>query len=214
MNWIDWTLVTGILLAILGIGIYTRRYMRSVADFLSGGRLAGRYLLAVARGEMQAGAVVFVALFEIVSKSGFTMTWWGWLNAPVGLLVGISGFVIYRYRETRAFTLAQFFEIRYSRNFRVFTGILGFVAGIMNFGIIPAVGARFLVSFMGMPPVLFIGHLAIPTYIPLMALFLGITRALTLTGGLITGMVTNCGEGILSQVLYLVLIFGLLHLFD
>ncbi len=214
MNWIDWTLVTGILLAILGIGIYTRRYMRSVADFLSGGRLAGRYLLAVARGEMQAGAVVFVALFEIVSKSGFTMTWWGWLNAPVGLLVGISGFVIYRYRETRAFTLAQFFEIRYSRNFRVFTGILGFVAGIMNFGIIPAVGARFLVSFMGMPPVLFIGHLAIPTYIPLMALFLGITLALTLTGGLITGMVTNCVEGILSQVLYLVLIFGLLHLFD
>ena len=57
-------------------GLYAQRYMKSVAHFMSGGRLAGRYLLAVARGEMFAGAVVFVAYFEIVAKAGFTFTWW------------------------------------------------------------------------------------------------------------------------------------------
>jgi len=40
-------------------------------------------------------------------------------------------------------TLAQFFEVRYSKAFRLFTGGLAFLAGIANFGIIPAVGARF-----------------------------------------------------------------------
>ena len=60
-------------LRVLGFGAYTRRMMKSVADFVAGGRLAGPYLLAVARGEMQAGAVVFVAAFEVVNKAGFTL---------------------------------------------------------------------------------------------------------------------------------------------
>lgn len=49
--------------------------MKGVADFLSGGRMAGRYLLAVAKGEQGVGAVVFVAMFEMISKSGFVLAW-------------------------------------------------------------------------------------------------------------------------------------------
>lgn len=214
MSSIDWLLIIFPLLVILGIGLYTRQYMRSVADFLSGGRLAGRYLLAVARGEMQAGAVVFVASFELIANSGFSMGWWSWIQFPVWFLVAISGFVIYRYRETRAMTLAQFFEIRYSRPFRVFTGILGFGAGIVNFGIIPAVGARFIAYFLGFPPTITFLSYSIPTYIPVMGALLSVTLILTLSGGLITNVVTNCIEGILSQILYVVIIIGLLQMFD
>lgn len=214
MHWIDWTIIVAPLLTIFGLALYTRRYMRSVADFLSGGRLAGRYLLAVAKGEMNAGAVVFVALFEVIAKSGFTMTWWTWMSVPVSLILAITGFVIYRYRETRAMTLAQFFEIRYSKSFRIFTGLLGFGAGIVNFGIIPAVSARFFIYFLGLPPDLSIAAWTIPTYIPLMAVLLSITLLLTLSGGLITVMITNCVEGIISQILYLVLIFGLISIFS
>lgn len=214
MHLLDWILIIVPLGVILGIGLYTRQYMRSVADFLSGGRLAGRYLLAVARGEMQAGAVVFVALFEVISKSGFTLNWWSWINVPVGLLVAITGFVVYRYRETRAMTLAQFFEIRYSKSFRVFAGALGFIAGLVNFGIIPAVGARFISYFLGFPPTVTFFSIPVPTYFLVMAVLLSLTLILTLSGGLITSMLTNCVEGIISQVLYLVIIFGLLSMFS
>src|ERR1700733_507131 len=148
MHRIGWIIIALPLLLLLWVGWYTRRYMKSVADFLSGGRLAGRYLLAVARGEMQAGAVTFVAAFEVISKSGLTLTWWGWINNPLWVIIGISGFVIYRYRETRAMTLAQFFEIRYSKSFRLFAGALGFLAGIANFGIIPAIGSQFFVYYL------------------------------------------------------------------
>ncbi len=214
MHVIDWILFALPLLVVLALGIYANQYVKSVADFLSGGRVAGRYLLAVSRGELQAGAVTFVAAFEVISKSGLTLTWWGWINNPLMVIIGISGFVIYRYRETRAMTLAQFFEIRYSKSFRIFAGILGFLAGIANFGIIPAIGAQFFVYFLGLPGTLTVLTFHIPTYIVLMAMFMSVTLTMTLMGGLITLMVANCIEGIFSQLFYLVIIFSLLSMFS
>jgi solute:Na+ symporter, SSS family len=209
MHLLDWLVIVIPLIIILAVGFITQRQMKSVAHFVSGGRVGGRYLLAVAKGEMQAGAVV-VAAWEVFAKAGFVPSWWGWITGPVGLVVAIFGFVIYRFRETRAMTLAQFFEMRYSRNFRSFTGILGFVAGIINFGIIPAVGARFMVYFLQLPPDITIGTHLLPTYIPLMGIFLAVSLTLTLSGGLITLMVTDCIEGIFSQLMYIVIIIGVL----
>lgn len=214
MQWLDWLLVVFPLAVLIGISLYAKRYMRSVADFLSGGRLAGRYLLSVAKGEMAVGAVCFVAGFEATVHSGFTLTWWSWVNFPVMLLVAVSGFVVYRYRETRCMTLAQFFELRYSKTFRIFTGILGFGAGVVNFGIVPAVSARFLTYFMGFPPEIELFAIKFPTYILLMATMLGLTVYLALSGGIITLMITSCVEGMFSNIFYLVIIFGLLAMFS
>lgn len=210
MHLIDWLLILCPLLIVLAVGVYTQRYMKSVAHFVSGGRLGGRYLLAVAKGEMQAGAVVFVAAWEVFARAGFVPSWWAWMSTPVMLIVAMFGFVIYRFRETRALTLAQFFEMRYSRRFRLFTGLLGFVAGVLNFGIIPAIGARFMVYFLQLPASIPLGPLSIPTYVPLMGAFLTVSLLLTLSGGLITLMITDCLEGIFSQLFYLVIIVGVL----
>jgi SSS family solute:Na+ symporter len=214
MHPIDWILTTIPLFVVLGLGLFTQQYMQSVSHFLTGGRLAGRYLLAVAGGELQAGAVVFVALFEVIGNSGFTASWWGAITTPVWLYVGVSGFVIYRYRQTRAMTLAQFFELRYSKSYRIFTGFLGFIAGMLNFGIIPAIGSRFLVYFWGLPPTLTVYSFTFPTYIPLMAVFLSIAVFVTLSGGVITLMMVNCVEGIMSQIFYLIIIAALLLMFS
>jgi len=214
MSLLDWIITAVPLLLVLALGIYSNKYVRGVADFMSAGRCAGRYLLAIAGGELGAGAVVFVAMFELISQSGFTVTWWGWLTIPVWILVTISGIVIYRYRETRAMTLGQFFEIRYNKSFRVFCGLLGFLAGILNFGVMPAIGARCLVYFLGLPETVSAFSITMPTYIPLMALFLSITVFVALSGGIITVLVANCMEGIMTQIFYLVIIAALLMTFS
>ena len=214
MDPLDWLMVALSVLLVLGFGAYTRRMMKSVADFVAGGRLAGPYLLAVARGEMQAGAVVFVASFEVVTKAGFTLQWWGWISAPAAIIVAISGFVVYRFRETRAMTLAQFFEMRYSRRFRLFAGGLAFFAGLANFGIIPAVGARCMVFIFGLPQTFQWVGVTWQTSVVLMAVLLGVTLFITLSGGLITVMITDCIEGMITQLFYLIIITTLLFMFD
>jgi SSS family solute:Na+ symporter len=214
MSAIDWIVIFLPLTIVIVVGAYARQYVTSVADFMSANRSAGRYLLCIAGGELQTGAVVFVASFEVFSHGGFAYAWWAALGVPLGLLLKISGFVTYRYRETRAMTLAQFFEIRYNKSFRLFTGLLGFFAGILNFGIIPAIGARVLVYFLGFPDTIHVFSGTIPTYVPLMALFLTITSFVALSGGVITVMVINTMEGILSQLFYLIIIFALLTMFS
>ena len=48
MNWIDILIVAIPLMFVMFMGWYSRRYVRSVADFLSAGRICGRYVICVA----------------------------------------------------------------------------------------------------------------------------------------------------------------------
>lgn len=213
MHPLDWLIMALPLGIIVGIALYTRRYVRSVADFMAGGRNAGPYVLSTASSEKLAGAALFVATLERFSRAGFTIDWWNQILTPVGLLVAITGFVIYRYRQTRALTLAQFFEMRYSRKFRLFAGGLGFLAGIVNFGVIPAVGARFFVYFLELPATVSTLSMAVPTYLLLMTGFLGASVLSTTMGGQITILVTDCVEGMMSQIFYVVIAIAMIGVF-
>ncbi len=214
MSMLDWILVVLPLLIVLGVGLYAQTYVKSVADFLSANRSAGRYLLCISGSELQTGAVVFVNSFEVFNHGGFAFNWMTHVAAPVGLILAITGFVNYRFRETRAMTLSQFFEIRYNKSFRVFTGLLGFFAGMLNFGVIPAIGARTMVYFFGLPESVQVLSAAVPTYVLLLAVFLTITAFVATSGGVITVMLVNTIEGIMSQIFYLIIIFAILSIFS
>src|SRR5688500_18966069 len=193
MRAIDWTIVAATLLLVIAFAAYTRRFVKSVADFLAAGRCADRYLLANARGEADSGLANTMSKLEIVLVSGFVLNFWEKVSVPVLLLIGISGFVVYRFRETRAMTLAQFFEMRYSRRFRLFMGGLAFLSGILNYGIFPAVSARFFVYFLGLPHYVEVfGGLAVPTFALIMAAYLACTVFMITIGGQVTLMVTDC----------------------
>lgn len=144
LQWIDWCVLIGSLILITTAVRYTNRYSKSVADFLAANRSAGRYLVAVGEGMAHTGAIGFILTFEVFYKAGFCFIWWDMVRLLfVPTILSITGFVIYRFRQTRALTLGQFFEMRYSRNFRIFGSLISWFSGIVNFGIFPAVGARF-----------------------------------------------------------------------
>jgi len=214
LTWIDWLVVAVPLLVVLAIAIKTQRYVRGVTDFLAAGRCGGRYLVCNALAEAGGGAIGVVALFEVIYKSGFTMSWWGAIGMPVGIVVYLSGYLYYRYRETRVLTMAQLFEVRYSRRFRIFTGMISYIAGIINYGIFPAVGARFFVYFCGFPDHFPLLGLTIPTFAVAMLVLLGISLPFTLLGGQLTAMVTDCIECLISSVIFMIIAGVLLYLFS
>ncbi len=207
LSWIDWLLVLG-MLALLLVGVRrSNRHSSSVADFLAAGRSAGRYLVGVASGIAGLGAISIVGNLEMNFIAGFSMSWWGMTTSVVVMIVTLSGWVIYRFRETRCLTLAEFFERRYSRRFRIFAGTICFVSGIVNFGIFPAVGARFFVNYCGFPETLALGPLAVPVFPLTMIVLLGLALYFVFSGGQVTVIVTDFLQGTFVNLVF-VLVCG------
>ena len=216
MHFIDWAIVGGLALFICAMAYGTKKYTKSVADYLSASRCAGRYLLAISEGISGLGAVSIVAFFEMYYKAGFTAVWWNTMVLPVGVIASLTGWVQYRFRQTRAMTMAQFFEMRYSRTFRVFAGIIGFVSGAINFGIFPAVGGRFFQYFCGLPNYFInVGSLEVDlVYAGIMFVLLAISLAFTFLGGQIAVMVTDFFQGFFCHIALVVISVFLLWKFD
>ena len=105
-----WVILVGVYAAMVGGVVLLKPFMRSVADFLAAGRTAGRYLLSVSQGVAALGAITVVGYLEQNFVAGFSLTWWGFSQAIVILVLTVSGFVIYRFRQTRSLTLPEFFE--------------------------------------------------------------------------------------------------------
>ena len=201
---LDWLLVAA-MLALLLYGVHrSNRHSSSVADFLAAGRSAGRYLVGVASGIAGLGAITIVGNLEMNFVAGFSMAWWGMTTSVVVMIVTLSGWVIYRFRQTRCLTLAEFFERRYSRRFRIFAGTVCFVSGIINFGIFPAVGARFFINYCGFPDAVALGPLAVPVYPLVMLVLLSLALYFVFNGGQVTVIVTDFLQGTFVNLVFVV----------
>lgn len=192
----------------------SKRYMQSVADFLSAGRTAGRYMISVSQGMSALGSITIVAMWETNYIAGFSLRWWEFTMGVVLLAITVSGWVIYRFRQTRALTIAQFFEIRYSRRFRIFAGLLAFTSGIVNFGIFPAVGARFFIYFCGLPQFVGVAGLTIPTFPLVIASFLSIALYFLFAGGQIAVIITEFVQGIFVNIVFIIIVIYFLLTID
>jgi SSS family solute:Na+ symporter len=214
MHAIDWAIVAALIGVLLLGALSTRRYTKSVAAFLAAQRCGGRYLLSVAMSMAMMGVISLVGYLEQYHDVGYNALWWGFMEGPMIIIMGVSGWVFYRFRQTRALTLAQFFEVRYSKNFRVFSGLLAFLAGIVNFGIFPSVGARFFIWYCGLPETFHLAGLEISTFATIMASLLGTSLLFTFLGGQIAVMVTDFIQGSFAFVVFAIVIGYLLYTFS
>ena len=214
MTWVDWLIVAVPCVVVFVVASLVGRYVRTASDFLTAGRSAGRYLVSTADGMAAVGLITAVGSFEVFYNSGFGVTWWSQLQAPIMMCMALFGFVIYRYRETRSMTMAQFFEIRYSRRLRIFMGMLAFLAGIINYGIFPIVGARFFISFCDLPAHFAVGPLNVSTAALLCGSFLSVALFFVLRGGQMQIMVTDFMQGMICGVLFLIVAVVVLRSFS
>ncbi len=206
LSFIDWMIVIIVLVGMIYSVNLTKGLMKSVSDFLSAGRTAGRYVLSISSGVAGLGAISIVMFLEMGYVAGFSLSWWGLSQGIILLAITMSGWVIYRFRMTRSLTLAQFFEKRYSRKFRIFAGLVAFFAGLINFGIFPAVGAQFFINFCGLPEYL----LGLPMYPLVMIVLLGIALYFVYTGGQIAVIIADFFQGVFVTIILFIITLYLL----
>ncbi|MCU0793300.1 MAG: sodium:solute symporter, partial [Opitutaceae bacterium] len=208
LTFLDWAIVASLILGLIVVTVWIRSYTRSVSDFLAANRCAGRYMLTLSEGMAAFGVASILANFEKFYQAGFAGYWWGMMLAPVSMLVAMSGWVAYRYRETRALTMAQFFEMRYNRRFRIFAGILTWISGLLNYGVFPGIVANFFIHFCGLPETIMIAGFEVRTLLPVMACFLGMALALVFGGGMVAVMVTDFIQAQFVNIVFLILMIA------
>jgi SSS family solute:Na+ symporter len=212
MHTLDWVIVAAFFVLLVWISRSTNKLTRSVAGFLSSERCAGRYLLTMANAMAFCAAIGIIGQYEGFYRNGLSGQWWGLMMMPVGTVIAMSGWVIYRYRQTRCLTMAQFLEVRYSRRFRIFAGFVAFISGLLNCAVFPMVTAHFLVYFLGLPTGFELFGVTWSTYHLLMLVLVGSGVLLAVAGGQITIMVTDFFAGLLTNVACIAaLVFVLYH---
>jgi Na+/proline symporter len=195
MGWIGWLIVVIPVLMVLGTGLYTRRYVRGVADFLAAGRVCGRYVISVGDIANALSIIGLVAYVEVHYKSGFSLGFWNSIIGPMGMIMGLFGYCTYRFRETKAMSLGQFLEMRYNRKFRIFAASLRSLSEMLANMIMPAVAARFFIYFLDLPRSFSIAGLEVPMFIVIVVISLALAIGTICMGGTLTMVITDALQG-------------------
>ncbi|MBQ3810635.1 MAG: sodium:panthothenate symporter [Kiritimatiellae bacterium] len=210
MIWYDWLILILPVCFVMYMGFHTRRYVRGVSDFLSAGRLCGRYVISMGDVANSLSVIGLVAYIEVHYKTGFSVGFWGAVLAPLGIVMGLTGFVSYRFRETNAMSVGQFLEMRYSRRFRIAAAGLRSLAEMIANMIMPSIAARFFIMMLDLPASFHVLGIEFSTYVSLMVLFLALAISLICFGGTLALVVTDTIQG---MILYPALAIFVVFLF-
>jgi solute:Na+ symporter, SSS family len=210
MSGLDWAVVAGVMGFFVAIMLIANRFTRSVSDYLVAGRSAGRYMLTVSSGTEWIGAINIVAMFEVYYRSGLNGMWWVMFSMPFIVYLQISGFGMYRFRETRAMTIGQYLEVRYSRNVRTLASAVAWLAGMVNFAFFPLIGAKLFVSLIGLPETFHVGAIVLPVFPFVTAVVVAVPLLFVVFGGHITVLLSDFIQGLFMNVAALALVLTVL----
>ena len=202
---LDWFIVVLLFLALNFVGYFCKRYSKNVSDFLVAGRNVGRYLGVGSDAMSGLAAVTILALWQMCYQAGFAGNWWYLMKFPIAIIVAMTGWGVYRFRQTRAMTIPQFLEMRYSRQFRIFAGVLTYIAGILNMGIFPIIGANFFVYFCGLPDSILLFGLDVPTVLLAMLILQSAAVAICFMGGQVTLIITDFIQSVFVNIMFIVI---------
>ena len=205
-SWYHWIIVAVPVLAVCALAVRCRRYVRSVSDFLVAGRCAGRYVLISGSMMGNLAVTILVASAEVHYNNGFAFEFWNALLTPLGIMLALYGWITYRFRDTRAMSAGQFFEMRYSRGLRRLAAVLRGGADMLGNCIGPAVAVRFFIYLLGIPHKFTLFGEQFRTFPVLLAGCIALALLMIMAGGRISLLVTDAAQGLVSYPLFVVLI--------
>ena len=205
-SWYHILLILVPLFAVCGFAVHCRKYVRGVADFLAAGRCAGRYLLRSGNMMANMSAVTLISYSEIHCANGWMYAFWNSVLVPISIVMTFYGWINYRFRETRAMSAGQFFEMRYSRGFRRLAAVVRGSADLLSNCIGPAVAVRFIIYLAGLPfTFTLFGH-ELRTFPFFLAVCLALALLMILAGGRISLLVTDSIQGLIAYPIFFVVV--------
>ena len=218
-NWffvspLDWLIIVLPIAFVLYMGWRSRRYVAQVSDFLTAGRLGGRYILGVADIANGLSIISLVAYVEVHYRTGFALTFWQNLTMPLGIILSMTGFVTYRYRATKAMSFGQFIEMRYSRGLRIFSSALRSTSEVLANMIMPAIAGRFFIYFLGLPQRFMLWGIEFDTFNVLILFCLSLALAIIFMGGRLSLMITDCIQGMFCYPIMAIFVGFILYKFS
>ena len=214
MTLCDWLILIIPTAIVMGVGIYSMKYVRSVADFLSAGRVAGRYVISVGDVAAALSIIGLAAYVEVHYKTGFALVFWNNILLPLGVVISLFGYCTYRFRETKAMSLGQFLEMRYNRSFRIFASCLRSVSEMLANMIMPAIAARFFIYFLDLPHSVNIFGVQVSTFVIIVTICLTLAITLICCGGTLSLLITDALQGMFLFPLMVIFVIFILWKFN
>jgi SSS family solute:Na+ symporter len=197
---LDWILVAVYLLGSLAAGIYAHRYVGRLQDYLVAGRTIKRNLGVATMIASELGLITLMYMAQQGFKSGPAAIHIAIAYFLGVLVIGLSGFVIYRLRATGVMTVPEYYELRYSKRVRWLGGVLLAASGILNMGIFLQVDAKFIVALTGLQDIQVAGWEAGLALRWVMILMMAIVLVYTALGGMVSVIVTDLLQFVVLSV--------------
>jgi solute:Na+ symporter, SSS family len=191
-NWLlDGSIVGVYLLITMIAGLWVRKYVDKVEDFLVAGREMNVYLGIASLAATEFGIVTCMYTAEAGYKYGFAGATPGIAMAISMLIVGYTGFCIKPLRDSGVMTIPELIEKQFGSNVRWAAGVVIVLGGLLNMGVFLRIGGQFLVRVAGINP----GYLEITMTI----LLLGVALY-TIFGGMLSVLVTDFLQFVVMSV--------------
>jgi Na+/proline symporter len=205
MHLIDWLIVILPLALVMFLAVYSRKFVRGVVDFLAAGRVAGRYVLSA--GDLTSGlsVITLVALVESKYQVGYALSFWEYMTIPVAIIMSLTGYCLYRFRETRSLSVGQFLEMRYNRPLRIVAASIRTISEMITNAIGPAVAANFFIYFLGLPHKVMVFGINLPTFGLIVTFTLLLCMVIIWPGGRISLLITDAFQGLMCYPIFVII---------
>ncbi len=179
---VDWIIVIVYLAGTLAVGVYGKKYVAGLSDYLVAGRQLGTFIGIATLAATEIGTITFMYYAELGYRTGFASFINGLIAGLVMIFIGRTGFIISNLRGLGLMTIPEFFEVKYSKHLRVLTGVLVATGGILNMGVFLKVEGTFLAIITGIS----LDHLKLT-----MTCILLLELVYTVLGGMVSIVITD-----------------------
>lgn len=205
----DYLIDGGIILLYLAVtitaGLWVRKLVTGVDDFLVAGRSLNLYLGIASLAATEFGIATCMANAELGFKYGFAGITPGIALAFAMFIVGWTGFGIKPLRNKGVVTLPELFQDKFGQKVRWASGLVMVLGGLLNMGVFLRQAGNFLAVVCGFP----LGYIEI-----IMTLILVGVAVYTILGGMISVLITDYLQfvimsiGMIIVIILLVVQFG------